>query len=73
MTIPEIVNSWFASLNGGALGRATEAYNQVAAAIPDLIGRLGGAPPEPEPQSEAEPQLVPAEAVADTPAEEQAP
>ena len=48
MTPSDIVNDWFRErLACGALARDTEAYNQVAAALPDLIGRL--APPAPQP------------------------
>lgn len=47
MSVADIVNTWFAEKCAcGALARDTEAYNQVAAALPDLIARLSPAAPE---------------------------
>ena len=44
MTTTDIVNSWFRDrIASGAVARDTEAYNQVHAALPDLIGRLAPA------------------------------
>jgi hypothetical protein len=41
MSRADTVNTWFRErLATGALARDTPAYNQVAAALPDLIGRL---------------------------------
>jgi hypothetical protein len=41
MSIADIVNTWHREqLAGGPLARATEAYNQVLAALPELIARL---------------------------------
>lgn len=41
MAHADIVNSWFREhLAGGALGQATEAYNQVHNALPMLIEAL---------------------------------
>jgi hypothetical protein len=41
MSIADIVNTWHRErLAGGPLARATEAYNQVIAALPELIARL---------------------------------
>jgi len=62
MTPAEIVNAWFQErLRGGPLGRDTEAFNQVNAALPDLIARLTPpAAPAPEPET---PPAPPAPAV----------
>jgi glutathionylspermidine synthase len=39
------VYTWFEdNLRGGALARATDAYNQVQTALPKLIEQLGGEP-----------------------------
>jgi hypothetical protein len=44
MSNADIVNSWFAArISSGAVGRNTEAYNQVVEALPDLIASLDGA------------------------------
>lgn len=41
LSIADIVNSWFSErLAAGAVARDTDAYNQVTAALPDLIARL---------------------------------
>ncbi len=60
MSATEIVNDWFNDrLRAGALGRDTEAYNQVRAALPDLIARLTPEPPAvtvPPPAPAATPQ-----------------
>ena len=46
MSTADLINDWFRErCAGGALGRDTEAYNQVVAALPDLIARLD--PPAP--------------------------
>lgn len=62
MDIRETVNTWAAErLRGGPLATFTPAYNQVHAALPDLIARLGGgapAEPEPEPSPEAAPDAA---------------
>jgi hypothetical protein len=50
MTPQEIVNAWFGErLANGPLARDTEAYNQVYAALPDLVSRLTPAAPAPIP------------------------
>ncbi len=47
MSVADIVNSWFTeNCAGGPLARDTEAYNQVVAALPDLIARLTPAAPD---------------------------
>ena len=46
MSTADTVNDWFRErCANGALGRDTEAYNQVVTALPDLIARLD--PPAP--------------------------
>lgn len=46
MAISVIVNNWFRDrIANGAVARDTEAYNQVAEALPDLIERLAPAVP----------------------------
>jgi hypothetical protein len=46
MPFTDIVNTWFTeSCGGGPLARDTEAYNQVVAALPDLVARLAAAAP----------------------------
>jgi hypothetical protein len=41
MSVRDTVNNWFGQrLACGALARDTEAYNQVAAALPELIAQL---------------------------------
>jgi hypothetical protein len=49
MSVRDTVNEWFRQrLATGALGRDTEAYNQVVAALPELIEQLEpGADPAP--------------------------
>jgi hypothetical protein len=54
MSPADTVNTWFRErIACGAVARDTQAYNQVSAALPDLIERLGGpaaaAPADPEP------------------------
>lgn len=45
MAHADIVNLWFREhLAGGALGQATEAYNQVHGALPALIAALDNIP-----------------------------
>ena len=72
----ETVNEWFREhLATGALGRATDAYNQVVTALPALIKRLeSGAPGAPAAAKPAKPAKarvdakVAAQPVADKPA-----
>lgn len=41
MSVRDIVHDWFRQrLASGAVARDTEAYNQVVAALPDLIAQL---------------------------------
>lgn len=59
MSISDTVNTWFRErLACGALARDTEAYNQVSAALPDLIARLGGPAVESEPEAAAAAEAV---------------
>jgi hypothetical protein len=54
MSTADIINSWFRDrCAGGPLGRDTEAYNQVAEALPDLIARVEAAAPAAAPVTEA--------------------
>jgi hypothetical protein len=59
MSKADIVNAWFNErMRGGALARDTDAYNQVVAAIPDLIARLDAAD-APAPAAAAKPASAP--------------
>ena len=64
MSIAEIVNTWSRERLGcWPLAGHTEAYNQVAEALPELISRLeaAAAPPSAPPKSAKAAQPAPAE------------
>ena len=66
-TTADIVNIWFSErLATGAIARNTEAYNQAAAAVTELIARLSPAPAPAADAAPATPKAAPAKA--DTPA-----
>jgi hypothetical protein len=72
----DIVNGWYRErLCSGPLARDTEAYNQVVAALPDLIARLDAAEaplvaPEPPSVAPAPPKAAAAAAPATPPTDD---
>lgn len=66
MSSKDIVNAWFGERLGvWPLAGHTEAYNQVFAALPDLIERLDGPTPEPGVEEPADPEPAEPEAPAE--------